>query len=235
VVIPERARGWEPIWSDLNALSNYWRAPEQVVVAWGERLRKAGGRRVLDLGCGIGRHTVALARMGFAVTAADVAPSGLVTCAAWLAREGLSATLTCHDMGMIPVPGSFFDGLIAYNVIYHATVAGMRGILSEIRRVLRPNGYFYATIISREDSKVAGYQADIEAGKCLEIEPFTFVYPRDAPDDKYLPHHYSDEAEVHIFLTGFDLDDLFLKRVEYTDESGVVQAGVHYHVQARRL
>lgn len=234
MLTPEQARGWESIWADLDALSDYWRTPEQTVIAWGERLWETGGRRVLDLGCGIGRHTVALARMGFAVTAADVAPSGLATCAAWLAREGLSATLACHDMGMIPVPDSVFDGLIAYNVFYHATVAGMWGILSEIRRVLCPNGRFYATAISREDSKVAGYHADVEAGKCLEIEPFTFVYPHDAPDDKYLPHHYSDEVEVRTFLTGFALDDVYLKRVEYT-EDGIVRTGAHYHVQARRL
>lgn len=136
---------------------------------------------------------------------------------------------------MLPFPDRIFDGLIAYNVIYHTTLPGMRRILAEMHRVLSPEGQLYATIISRDDSKVAGYQADIETGKCQEIEPFTFIYPRDAPDDKYLPHHYCDEAELRTLLTGFVIDDLCLTRVEYTDRDGVVQTGVHYHVQARRV
>jgi hypothetical protein len=137
-------------------------------------------------------------------------------------------------MEIFPFPNSVFDGLIAYNVIYHTTVAGMRRVLAGIRRVLRSDGWLYVTIISCEDSKVAGYQADIEAGKCQEIEPFTFIYPRDAPDDKYLPHHYCNEAELQTLLTGFTVDDLCVVRVEYANEDGVIQTGVHYHVQARR-
>ncbi len=216
-------------------MHDYWRTPERAVVAWAERLRQIGGRRVLDLGCGVGRHAVALARAGFAITAADVSPSGVATCAAWMARERLSASTVCHEMATLPFPDGFFDGLVSYNVIYHATVAGMRRILAEIRRVLRPDGWFYVTIIARDDSKVAGYRPDIEAGKCQEIEPFTFIYPRDAPDDKYLPHHYSDETELRAFLVDFAIDDLCHVRVEYADADGVIQTGAHYHVQARRL
>jgi SAM-dependent methyltransferase len=187
------------------------------------------------LGCGIGRHTVALARKGFATVAADVSFSGLATCAARLTRDGLRATLVCHEMKLFPFPNSAFDGLLAYNVVYHATLTGMRRALAGIHRVLRPGGWLYVTIISREDSKVIGYRPDIEMGKCQEIEPFTFIYPRDAPDDKYLPHHYCDEAELRTLLTGIAVDDLSLMRVEYANEDGVIQTGVHYHVQARRV
>jgi tellurite methyltransferase len=227
-------RGWEPIWADLDALPVYWRTPERSVVAWAEQLWEAGGRRVLDLGCGVGRHTVALARMGFAVTATDVSPSGLATCAAWLVREGLNATLVCHEMGALPASGCAFDGLIAYNVVYHTTVAGMKRVLAGIRRVLRPGGQLYVTVTARSDSKIANYHADMEIGKCQEIEPFTFIYLRDAPGDKHLPHHYCDEAELRSFLADFVVDDLCLMRVEYVDDDGVVQTGAHYHVQARR-
>ncbi len=223
----QSTQGWEPLWTDLD--TEYWRTPEPSVLDWAERLWEAGGRRVLDLGCGVGRHAMGLARQGFTVAATDAASSGLTACAAWLAREGLSATLACHDMKTLPFPDCAFDGLVSYNVIYHATVAGMRRILAEIHRVLKPGGWFYATIITRDDSKVAGYWEDIKAGKCVELEPFTFIYPHDAPDDKYLPHHYCDEVEMRALLVDFVLDDLYLSRKEYA--GGV---GVHYHVQARR-
>jgi SAM-dependent methyltransferase len=235
VVALEQTQGWESLWANLDTLSDYWCTPERAVVAWAGRLWDAGGRRVLDLGCGIGRHTVALARKGFPTVAADVSFSGLATCTARLTSDGLCTTPVCHEMELFPFSNSTFDGVLAYNVIYHATVIGMRRVLAGIRRVLRPDGWLYVTIISREDSKVAGYRADIEMGKCQEIEPFTFIYPRDAPDDKYLPHHYCDEAELRTLLTDFAVDDLSLMRVEYADEDGVIQTGVHYHVQARRV
>jgi tellurite methyltransferase len=189
---------------------------------------------VLDLGCGIGRHTIGAARLGLTITGTDFSPSGLETCAAWLVREGLGATLACHEIGRLPFPASAFDGLIAYSVIYHATPAGMRRTLSEIGRVLCPGGWLYVTIITREDSKVATCQADVRAGKCHEIEPFTFVYPRlgDAPD-KFLPHHYCDEAQLRDLLTDFDIEELRLDRREYGDGDGVLRVGVHYHVEAR--
>jgi len=75
----------------------------------------------------------------------------------------------------------------------------------------------------------------VETGECQEIEPFTFVYLRDAPDDKYLPHHYCDEAELRTLLAGFVVDNLRRVREEYTDEGGVIRVSAHYHVQARRL
>jgi tellurite methyltransferase len=228
----QSTQGWDLLWAGLD--TEYWRTPEPSVLDWAERLWEAGGRRALDLGCGIGRHAVGLARRGFAIVATDAASSGLATCADWLAREGLSATLACHNMEMIPFPNNLFDGLVSYNVIYHTTVAGMRRALTEIHRVLNPGGWLYVTITARDDSKIAGYRANIKTGKCVEIEPFTFVYPRDAPDDKYLPHHYCDEAELQSLLMGFSVDDLHLVRKEYADGDGVIRFSIHYHVQARR-
>ena len=231
--LPEQDRGWESIWANLDALPDHWRTPEQAAVNWAERLWEAGGRRVLDLGCGIGRHTVALTRMGFTVTATDVSPAGLTTCAAWLAREGLAATLVRHEMEVFPFPDRAFDGLIALYVIHHTLVAGMRRILAEARRVLCPSGRLYAAVAARDEGNIARYRSDVEAGKCREIEPFTFVYSREAPSDKHLLHHYCDEAELRALLIGFAVDDLHLARWEYTGDDGVVRIGAHYHVQAQ--
>jgi len=234
VELPEQDRGWEPIWANLDALPDHWRTPERAAVAWAERLWEAGGRRVLDLGCGIGRHTVALARVGFTVAATDVSPSGLTTCAAWLAREGLAATLIRHEMEVFPFPDHAFDGMIAWYVIHHTLAAGMRRILAEARRALRPGGWLYAAVAARDEGNTALYRSDVEAGRCREIEPFTFIYLREAPGDKHLPHHYCDEAELRSLLTGFAVDDFYLARWEYTDDDGVVRTGAHYHVRARR-
>ncbi len=111
----------------------------------------------------------------------------------------------------------------------------MRRVLAEMRRVLRVGGRLYAAVAARDEGNTARYWADMEAGKCQEIESFTFVYPRDAPGDKYLPHHYCDETELRACLAGFVVDDLRLVREEYTGDDGIIRVSAHYHVQAWRL
>ena len=231
---PGKVCGWESIWADLDALPDYWRVPEPAVLGWAERLWQAGGRRVLDLGCGIGRHTVALARLGLDVVAADVSYSGLAACAAWLIREGLRASLVHHGAETFPFSDYAFDGLLAFHAIYHNTLDGMRRTLAEMHRVLATGGWLYLTANARDEGRMATYQAEIAAGRCREIEPFTFVWPHET-GDKSLPHHHCDEAELRDLLAGFAVDDLDLVRREYVDDDGTFRVRAHYHVRAYRL
>jgi SAM-dependent methyltransferase len=106
-------QGWESIWAGLDAMPEYWRTPERAVVTWAEHLWEAGGRRVLDLGCGIGRHAVALARLGFAVTTTDGSPSGLMACAAWL------ADFVVDDLRLVRVEYVGEGGVIRVSAHYH--------------------------------------------------------------------------------------------------------------------
>jgi len=63
------------------------------------------GARVLDVGCGPGRHALALARRGFAVTGLDRSATLLGHAAAARDREGLSLDLRLGDMRGLPLPG----------------------------------------------------------------------------------------------------------------------------------
>ena len=55
-------------------------------------------KRVLDLGCGAGRHTVYLAQEGFEVYTLDISLEGVEHIAQWLTGEGLQANLQQADM-----------------------------------------------------------------------------------------------------------------------------------------
>lgn len=226
-------KGWEPIWADDSKISDHWLTPEPEVMNWAEALWAAGGRRVLDLGCGLGRHLVALARRGFRVTGCDISPTALARCRAWLAHEGLGAILNQHPMTELPYADQSFDGVLAMYVIYHAILADIQRALGEVRRVMVPDGRFYTTFIAHDPERDALRSSEIAARR-VEIEPNTFVDPEDTECDKRLPHHYSDEAEVRDLLAGFVIDDLRLNRWDVTDAQGRRRVGAHYHVQARR-
>jgi 2-polyprenyl-6-hydroxyphenyl methylase/3-demethylubiquinone-9 3-methyltransferase len=91
--------------------------------------------RVLDVGCGEGRLTAAIARAGFAVTGVDVAGEPLRR--AREQHEGLDVRLV--DAGEAwPLADASFDAVWAGETIEH--VADTAAWLSQLRRVLRSGG-----------------------------------------------------------------------------------------------
>jgi SAM-dependent methyltransferase len=65
------------------------------------------GSRVLDLPCGVGRHSLELARRGFNVTGVDRSPEFLDKARQAAGSEGLDAEFTCQDMRQFVREGGF--------------------------------------------------------------------------------------------------------------------------------
>jgi 2-polyprenyl-3-methyl-5-hydroxy-6-metoxy-1,4-benzoquinol methylase len=98
------------------------------------------GLRVLDLGCGAGEFTFALARAGAKVIGVDVAEAALRRARA--RDASLDLRLTPVD-GPLPLADNSFELVWASEVIEH--VADTAPWLSEIRRVLVPGGVLLLT------------------------------------------------------------------------------------------
>ena len=71
----------------------------------------APSAHVLDLPCGVGRHSLELARRGFHVTAVDRTTSYLAAARNQAAQEGLTIEFVQADMRIFERP-NFFDGAI---------------------------------------------------------------------------------------------------------------------------
>jgi SAM-dependent methyltransferase len=226
-------KGWEHLWQQQEVIEGGWIRPGPDVVGLAERVFATGGRHALDLGCGPGRHTVALAGIGYRTSATDVSPTALAHCRDWLASSGLRAVLAEADMRSLPFASGSFDLVISYNVIYHSTRAGMQATLAEISRVLRPGGNLFVTFIATDDVKYHDYRAKVTTGEGIEVEPRTYRVPNDPEEDGDLPHHFVDEAEARGLLGGYEILTLEAARFDRTDSTGRVATKVHWHAFCR--
>lgn len=99
--------------------------------------------RLLSIGCGDGGHELAVARRGFAqhVTAFDASPVAIELASAQASRESLSVDFQVRLFEQfIEDPGveESFDAVLFSGSLHHVT--DLEGMLSAVRRVLRPSG-----------------------------------------------------------------------------------------------
>lgn len=105
------------------------------------------GLRVLDIGCGAGGLTAALAAdYGAAeVIGIDVEPTTCAAAAAMADRRGLSGRVTIRQVepGPLPFPDAAFDLVFSKDSIVH--IPDKEALAAEVFRVLRPGGTFAAS------------------------------------------------------------------------------------------
>ena len=167
--------------------------------AWlSERWQGQGFQNFLDLGCGLGRHSIYMAGKGFSVTAADLSEYGVRHAAEWAQRENLPIHTQLCDMLALPFPAGSFDCMFAYNVIYHTDTAGFQKVLGEIARVLKPGGEIFLTLISK------GTWGFREAPNDRWIDAST-ILRNEQETEMDVPHFYVDFQDIQTFLSGWNM------------------------------
>jgi SAM-dependent methyltransferase len=112
------------------------------------------GERVLDFGCGGGRHALEAMRHGALVTALDADAKELAQAAAWVtamldedkqtAEAGGLGHAVVGDGKALPFADGCFDKVVAAEVLEH--VPDDRAVMAELARVLRPGGAIAVTV-----------------------------------------------------------------------------------------
>jgi malonyl-CoA O-methyltransferase len=123
---------WAEVYDhDLNPLI----ALEEPVVR--NALGDVSGLKVLDLGCGTGRHALWLAAAGGRVTAVDFSEGMLAEARRKPGAE--SVRFLVHDLHQpLPFEAKAFDRIVSGLVLEH--LSDLRAVFAEARRVLEPGG-----------------------------------------------------------------------------------------------
>jgi len=191
------SRAWE--WDKVE--EEYWLEPAKEVVGLLERWKKAGYSRILDLGCGLGRHSLLFARSCFSVTGFDLSATGLARLMELAAGERLEVITAVGDLRELPFRDAAFDCVLAYRSIYHSDFQGLSAAIEGVGRVLAPGGEFFANFIARESAYYASGEGATQDER---------VRMKAEEGGAVLPHCYLGEAELRSLLAGFEIRSMTL-------------------------
>jgi 2-polyprenyl-3-methyl-5-hydroxy-6-metoxy-1,4-benzoquinol methylase len=124
------------------------------------------GAAVLDLGCGAGMLAL-LKRKGVTLTGVDLSSE----CTMAARRNGYDVTVTT-ELSRLPFADASFDYVVSLDVIGHVEFAEKDAVLSEIRRVLRPDGVTMHGIecIDRSTQKYYDQMTADELRRFVEVD-----------------------------------------------------------------
>ena len=135
-----------------------------------EHLTLPDGARVLELGSGpakLWRENLERIPADWHVTLSDFSAGMIAESERHLAASGRDFSFRVADAQDLPFKRGSFDAVVAVHVLYH--VPDQDRALSEVRRVLKPGGRFYASTNSRDHMKEIGdLAAHISEGETLE-------------------------------------------------------------------
>jgi len=213
-----KAHPWELAWREER-----WAEaspPLPVVVDFAEDLKRESAKRVLDLGCGAGRHSILFGKAGFQVVALDISETALRILEGRLKTASIdNVTLVRHDMLELPFVDDYFDGVICTNVLHHGKLVQIKQATREVHRVMKGGASAFVVALST---------ADFRRGNGRKLEPNTFVFTEG--DERGIIHHFFPRKELQSCFRKFEIIS-FEERMIPVEEGG---NRAHFLVRLRK-
>lgn len=146
----EEDRFWEAVTPILFGKRRWEEAPKEVE-SMITLLGLEPGMKVLDLCCGVGRHSLELARRGFVVTAVDRTESYLRQASELAKKEGLTIEFVKEDMRNFIRPNAF-DAVINFYTSfgYFEDPDDDRKVIKNVYQSLKVGGVFLIEMMGKE-------------------------------------------------------------------------------------
>lgn len=210
-----KSKEWN--WKIVN--ENCWSEPSEDVYYYLARWKKKDFKKFLDLGCGIGRHSILFAENGFDTYSLDLSQDGINFLNKKTKELGLNIKTVVGDINKLPYKNNTFDCILAYHVISHTDTEGIKIIISEIKRVLKKGGEFFVTLCSKNSPSYKNKNYP-------KIDENTIVKTEEP--EKGVPHFYFDLNSVKELFKEFDI--IRLRHIEDIFDN---KSSWHYFLHGR--
>ncbi|MHB1907716.1 MAG: class I SAM-dependent methyltransferase [Nitrososphaerales archaeon] len=172
--------------------------------------KKKGVSKILDLGCGTGRHSIYLAKRGFQVSAFDQSRKAIRR-ANELSRDVLINFKTWNMINFpYPYANSTFDAIVCTKVLHHTTKNNIQRIASEISRVTTERAYLFVEVPTTQ--KLKRFENDQET-KMEEVEKGSIKFLNGV--ERGVVHHYFTKKELMQLFSDFSPLKLDVRKEHY--------------------
>jgi ubiquinone/menaquinone biosynthesis C-methylase UbiE len=183
-------------WEDLHQNPRYQpKYPHETVVRWAfTKLNPGTGQKVLDVGCGTGRHAFMMASEGFEITATDISRSGISFTQNLAQKKGLTVDTRVAEIDKLDFNSESFDGILVFGVLYYVSFEKITKSINIMHRLLKPGGQIL--IITRSDQDWRANYGDWVAPSTYNLNKLQGT-PAEA-----------EQGMVQVFLTKFEVQEL---------------------------
>lgn len=218
------SKGWN--WKIVNEESaQIWKNPSIESYYLLNRWKSQGKKEFLDLGCGLGRHSIQFAQNEFNVYSFDISQDAIEKTRKWAENEQLNLDYKIGDMLNLPYKNEQFDCILCRNVISHTDTEGMKKVIKELNRVMKKGAECYLTLGSKD---TWGFkQTDWPL-----VDENTRLRMEEGPEYN-VPHFYVDYELIKELFNKFEIINIY-QVVDYYEKDNGVSNSYHYHVLIRK-
>ena len=190
---------WNTLFKDKRF---HFEKPSRYVVGFYQKyLKQKHGLRILDAGCGMGRHCFYFAEKGHHCYGADIASTALGHARSVVKKRKLkNVKFFQTSMGRLPFDNDYFDVIVSINAMGHGFMRDTKKYFKEMFKVLKKGGFIIIKVpsmrlfrqVRRKDTK--------------KLEKGTYVN-LDVPDGKDV-HHFFTHTELREIFKSFKIHKL---------------------------
>lgn len=137
------------IWNQFYSSKKILKYPDENLVRILEKLNIENWKKVLDFGCGTGRHIKYFIEKNIPeIYGIDYSEEAIQICK----KLYPNANLYISDSLKLPFQENFFDCIIVWGVLHYNSTEKRNFLLKEFQRTLKKNGYLIGTYRSKEDT-----------------------------------------------------------------------------------
>lgn len=222
-MVESKPWNWKKV--DKQGKDNIWLKPCIESYYLIDRWKKQNKMFFLDIGCGLGRHTIQFAKSGFTTKAIDLSSDAIESTKSWAKKENLNIEFIQCDMLDLPYENESIDCILCRNVISHTDTEGMKKIVDKIYNILKKDGECFLTL----GSKSADTFKD---EKNIFVDENTKLRMDEGPE-KGVPHFYADMEIIPNLFNNFEI--IYIAQIQdFEHEDGKYKSRWHYVMLIRK-